>query len=411
MPEVSIIMPAYNAGRFIGEALESVLRQTFQDFEVIVVDDGSTDDTAEVVARFADPRIRYVYQENRGPEPARNSGLQLAQGNLIAFLDADDLWEPGFLAHMVSYLQAHPHVDGVYCGYRYMQVDGTPLPEVVNRVVPPEDLYETLLEGNFLSTCAVLLRRSVFTKTGSFDETLSHSGDYDMWLRIAANSRLEGVRDTLVWYRRHNMNTTLGLEKQIACHAAIVAKHFGEDVDNPSNWSPHKRLAYAGYYRLRANNALRLGDVPDCAESLAHMLSIRPDWVEQDKWYAMIVSCSVPHECIGEVQALDLGQSTRLVLAALDYLFTLPRAAWLLQHQRKIYANMYCTLARVAYWQGRTAESRKWFFKAISTYPAIMLDTHRSYWMVRYLVGGLLRPVRQIMQRRSAKSREEIVDG
>lgn len=391
MPEVSIIIPAYNSAAFIGEALQSVLNQDFNDYEVIVVDDGSTDETAEVVAKFSDHRILYIYQSNEGSASARNHGLRLARGDLIAFLDADDIWRPGYLSYMVEYLHTHSEADGVYCGYRYMKADGTPLPEIVNRVVPPEQLYNTLLEGNFLSTCTLVVRQSCFNNVGYFDVNLRQAMDYDMWLRLSRTYLLVGSPEVLVWYRRHCSNTTVNVRLQNRSLEYILQKHFGDEDSPPGEWSTEKRLAYAGYYRLRAGNLLRAGDVEGCARSIGRMLLIRPDWVNQDKWYFMLASAVVPRDRIGEIQALDLHTSARTALTVLNHLFALSEFDHLLSDRAQAFGTMYWTLATIAYWQRELSLSREWYMQAFREYPRILFDKRRGYLMARYGIAGIMR--------------------
>jgi glycosyltransferase involved in cell wall biosynthesis len=397
MPEVSVIMPAYNAARFIGEALQSVLQQTFQDFEIIVVDDGSTDDTARVVAGIGDPRIRYVYQENGGPSSARNHGLRLATGSFIAFLDADDVWEPAFLERMLSHLRTHPDLDGAYCGYRYMQADGTPLPEVVARVVPSQRLYEALLDGNFINMCSVVIRPRCFERIGGFDEALRQAEDSDLWLRAARTFQIDGVPDVLVWYRQHSCNHTLNLQVKLRSLQRLVEKHFGSDDTHADTWSAEKRLAYAAYYRMRAVILLRSKDVLGCARSLDRMLAIRPEWVREDKWYFMLVCANTERQRIGRPDAVDLRAAEADVFAALHLLSDLWNSTPGRSHVAEICGRMYWTFGTIAYYQKHIADVLKWYACAVMAYPALLLDRSKSYRMVRYTLGSIIWPFRRAL--------------
>jgi glycosyltransferase involved in cell wall biosynthesis len=137
MAKASVIIPCYNQGRYLSSALQSVQGQTFQDWEAIVVDDGSTDSTAAAVARSTDPRIRYVYQENQGLSAARNTGICSASGACLAFLDADDEWQPGFLERCLDVLRSNQRLAGVYSRTAFIDVRGTVLPQIGGEVVPP----------------------------------------------------------------------------------------------------------------------------------------------------------------------------------------------------------------------------------------------------------------------------------
>jgi glycosyltransferase involved in cell wall biosynthesis len=187
MPAVSIIMPAYNVEPYIGDAIRSALAQTFTDFELIVVDDGSTDGTAEVVKALAheDSRIQLVQQANRGLAGARNSALRASRGGFFALLDSDDLWEPEFLAEQLAIFAARPDVDivtgngWVLGGAKHGQL-ALPCPDP--RPVP--DLATIVGDERAVFIMSVV-RRRVYTTIGSFDESMRSNEDYDFWLRAA----------------------------------------------------------------------------------------------------------------------------------------------------------------------------------------------------------------------------------
>ena len=187
MPLVSVIMPAYNVAPYIGDAIRSALAQTFTDFEVIVVDDGSKDDTADVVRELArqDPRIQLVQQSNRGLAGARNSALRAARGELFALLDSDDLWEPEFLAEQVAILEAQPDVDivtgnGWYLnGAKHGQL-ARPFPDP-----RPDPTLASILADEWSVFIMTVFRRRVYTTVGTFDEDMRSNEDYDFWLRAA----------------------------------------------------------------------------------------------------------------------------------------------------------------------------------------------------------------------------------
>jgi glycosyltransferase involved in cell wall biosynthesis len=189
MPAVSVIMPAYNVETYVGDALRSALAQTFADLEVLVVDDGSTDGTAAVVAEIAagDSRVRLVRQPNRGLAGARNTGLRSARGDVFALLDSDDLWEPGFLEAQMAILQARPEVDIVTGnGWQLGGVrDGGPA-----RPYPdarPEPDLASILGDEFAVFIMSVFRRRVYEVVGCFDEALRTNEDYDFWLRAAVS--------------------------------------------------------------------------------------------------------------------------------------------------------------------------------------------------------------------------------
>jgi glycosyltransferase involved in cell wall biosynthesis len=187
MPAVTVIMPAYNVAPYVGAALRSALAQSFADFEIVVVDDGSTDGTADVVSRCAagDPRVRLVRQPNRGLAGARNTALRMARGELFALLDSDDLWEPGFLEEQVATLQAQPEVD-IVTGNGWIM--GGPQDGELARPCPdprPQPDLASILGDEFSVFIMSVFRRRVYEIVGCFDESLRTNEDYDFWLRAA----------------------------------------------------------------------------------------------------------------------------------------------------------------------------------------------------------------------------------
>lgn len=207
MPAVSVIMPAYNVGPYIGEAIQSVLAQTFTDFELVIVDDGSTDDTYDIAQRFADadPRITIVRQENRGLSAARNTALRHARADLMALLDSDDLWTPEFLASQTALLAAHPEVDIVTgnawtLGGRTHGEPARPCPDP-----RPGPNLTTILSDELAVFIMSVFRRRVYDVIGGFDESLRTNEDFDFWLRAAvAGFRFMRNDRPLGYYRRRD---------------------------------------------------------------------------------------------------------------------------------------------------------------------------------------------------------------
>jgi glycosyltransferase involved in cell wall biosynthesis len=197
-PLVSIIMPAYNYASFIAEAVASVLQQTHSNIEVIIVDDGSTDDTADVAAMLVkhDARVAYVHQNNQGPSAARNTGIQKSKGEFILFLDADDTFHPQKIqAHLEHFLQA-PDVDISYGCSRYF-LSGKP-EEIFSSIALDNENWMPCVSGNAIAVmpalvvnnimpiCSAMLRRSVVERVRGFDSTLKWVEDWDYWLRASA---------------------------------------------------------------------------------------------------------------------------------------------------------------------------------------------------------------------------------
>jgi len=195
MPAVSVIIPTYNRRELVREALASVLAQTHSDVELIVVDDGSDDGTAEVVQEFA--RVRYVYQPNRGVSAARNHGVALSSGALLAFLDSDDLWQPRKLESQVAFFTAHPQALICQTEELWLRHGVRVNPHNKHRK-SAGDIFARSLELCLVSPSAVMLRRELFKQAGGFDESLPACEDYDLWLRIAATVPIHLIETPLV---------------------------------------------------------------------------------------------------------------------------------------------------------------------------------------------------------------------
>ncbi len=204
MPAVSVVITCYNYGRFLPEAVDSALGQTHDDLEVIVVDDGSTDETPELVARWRDePRFRHVRQANAGQAAAKNHGARLARSPLVAYLDADDRWHPEKLARQVPRF-ARAEVGVVYCLSLLMDQAGQtrhPPPRKPRRVPRAGQVTAALLFENFVPFSSSVIRRDLLERVGGFDENLAMAIDWDLWLRISRHCAFDWVDAYLVDYR------------------------------------------------------------------------------------------------------------------------------------------------------------------------------------------------------------------
>jgi glycosyltransferase involved in cell wall biosynthesis len=210
MPRVSIIIPTYNRAGLLRQAIESVLAQTYRDFETVVADDGSTDDTAQVIAGYG-RAVTHVPLPHLGqPAATRNSGLRVAQGEYIAFLDSDDLFLPDKLARQVPALEADPTIGMVYSNGLYFRHDPKqPTGHVQDGLPTPSgQIFADLLRGNMLAPPVVLIRRSCLERVGPFDERPDFRAveDFDLWLRVAAGFPVLYVPGDVAAIRRHSQS-------------------------------------------------------------------------------------------------------------------------------------------------------------------------------------------------------------
>jgi glycosyltransferase involved in cell wall biosynthesis len=248
-PTVSIIIPTYNRKQSIGRSVKSVLNQTYQDFELIIVDDGSTDGTREVVAGFNDERIRYVrHEENKGEAAARNTGIKAARCDYIAYQDSDDEWLPEKLAKQMELLEhAPPEVGVIYTGFWKTQNHRrtyVPFPWVNQK---NGDIHKELLKGNFVGSPVVLIKKECFDRVGLFDERLCNLVDWEMWLRISKHYHFRCVDEPLVVAHYDSGNVSDNPHSLIDALELVLAK-------NSSELKAKKKLL--AYYRINIGNLL-----------------------------------------------------------------------------------------------------------------------------------------------------------
>ncbi len=259
---ISVIVPTYNCARFLPESLGSVLSQTYDFYETIVVDDGSTDNTKAVLNPFMQ-KIKYIHlEQNRGLPAARNAGIQSAQGKYIAFLDADDLWLPEKLQTDRESFNKYPDVGMVYSRHINIDEKGYALGDGRRKRLPSGNIFIRLFsEQNFIISSSVVVRKDVFETTGLFDEQLFNCQDWDMWLRIAFYFKVAGINKPMVKYRHNprslskNRDNVLKYQKQVIDKTYTV---FKDKMCGMSEKLYKKRLAShyakAGRYYLRIGN-------------------------------------------------------------------------------------------------------------------------------------------------------------
>lgn len=229
---VSVVIPAYNYAAYLEAAIGSVLRQDHQKFEIVVVDDGSTDNTAAIVAGFTDPRIRYIHQANAGLSAARNSGIREARNEYIAFLDADDQWLPSHLSSLLAHFSKHSASLALVASTS-LRVDalGQKFPSRANlvksdRVVPVADI---VLKTRFQPS-SVVVRKSVFEECGYFDASLRSSEDRDMWIRIGTNFRIFLQGEPTVLLRKHSANMSRQADRMRASKSIVIRRAYASRV-------------------------------------------------------------------------------------------------------------------------------------------------------------------------------------
>ena len=256
MATVSIVIPAYNAAVTLPGTLESVLGQTYSDFDVWVVDDGSSDSTATLVQAQSDPRIHLLTQPNRGAAAARNHGIEVSKGELITFLDADDLWMPEKLADQVAALEAHAQAIVAYSWTDYIDVEGQPL-YPGGRVKHHGDVYAALFQQNFIENGSnLMVRRSAIDLVGSFDPDLASVHDWELWLRLAEAGEFALVPKAQILYRVMPGSISSNLSRQEHNLRRVVE---GAMARSPQRLAPHRRASLTNLYQYLTFRSLSLG--------------------------------------------------------------------------------------------------------------------------------------------------------
>lgn len=246
MPTVSVIIPTYNREQLLGRAIQSVLAQTYQDFELIIVDDGSTDNTERLVKSFNSEKIRYIWhRENKGTSAARNTGIQSAKGDYIALQDSDDEWLPDKLEkQMRAFATAPPEVGIVYSGF-HMIITNKRKYKPSPSITPKDgDIFSSILKGEYLvSPQTTVVKRECFERAGMFDEALSSIEDWELFLRFSKHYQFKYINEPLVLYYPQPDSMSRNKSATIKVYKLILKRYF-EDIKQD------KKLLARHYLRL-----------------------------------------------------------------------------------------------------------------------------------------------------------------
>ncbi len=368
---VSVIIPTYNRAHLIGQALESVLNQTYPNTEVIVVDDGSTDNTKEVIARYDSSRVRYIYQANAGPSAARNNGVRHSEAEFISFLDSDDTYLPTKLEKQVAYLNSHPEVDVVLCLWNYVGEDRVTIVEEVTEAPTEDMLKRILLTGiwGYFPPHVPLLRRECFIRAGGFIETLPAREEQAFWMHVA----LVGGK--------------FGLVNETLCHFIATPSSRGKNIPNVARTMPlilesvftHPQLPeevarlkseiYARWYLdlgfgfLVGSKGVDSPDIDKAADFVRKGVALHPS---NDAWRPVFID-AIGEKIITSVQEDDAEAYLQTLLAQLFPPTGTPR--WVINHT---IAHLHAALAFRAYEKGCNRDARRHVFQALSHHPGLL---------------------------------------
>lgn len=279
-PLVSVVIPTFNRAEFIKGAIRSVLDQTLEDFEILVVDDGSSDATEEVVKTFKDPRVRYYRFEHMGfPAYPRNRGIELSKGKYVAFLDSDDTWLPAHLEYCQRAFSDNIGAGGVFTDFYKLYGINTLIPQnATNTKYSSSTLRDMVSKFSSIGAASnVMVRKDVFDAVGFFDENKDMAGseDWQMWVRIAWKYAFAVVPESTVILRVHGDNLTLNAENiERSTKAALDSIFYHHDILPAVK--PFYRKAYAEVNTLAAINYYASGDMKTARNRLKEALRFRP---------------------------------------------------------------------------------------------------------------------------------------
>jgi glycosyltransferase involved in cell wall biosynthesis len=254
-PVVSVVMPVFNVAPFVRLAVESVLKQTLADFEMVVVDDGSTDGTMDALQSIDDSRLEVVTQENAGSSAARNAGARRSQAPYIAFIDGDDLWSPKKLAVHIDFMKTHPGVDLTFSHSSIINEQGNPLGRFSRPVRGYISFRHLLIQNVVHNGSAVVARREALEKAGYFDTSLRSAVDHDLWLRVALirSNNVYCIPQVLTFYRMREGQITKDWRRMQQSWKTLIEKLrrvAGEDVaavEDRARAHFYRYLAYIAY--------------------------------------------------------------------------------------------------------------------------------------------------------------------
>ncbi len=394
---VSIIIPVYNQAQYLDTAIQSVLSQTYRDYEIIVVNDGSTDNTAEVACRYRD-QIHYIFQENQGLAGARNTGIRAAVGNFIALLDSDDLWLEHYLERMIALTEENPQVCVYYCAAYCVNEEGSLMEQIVGyRDIKPTALFAQILRSNFIIPSTVLIRKAIIDQAACFDMSLRSCEDWDLWLRLLASGNFfVGCPDVLVKYRIHSKSLSANVSKMQSSYSSVVEKHFGLDDGLYDVWDEMKQFAYGGLYRyMLLTNIQRLGDWDH--PQLLHKAILSDPFVGSDlDFFYELALGNQPVGYRGSDQQLELMKNAEKIEKLLVKLFHIEPVEYIQEHVHVICGTAFKAIGLAAYNTDQFALCRKYLIAAIKHQPVLLV---KEKWILGNILKSFLGKSRKFFQK------------
>jgi glycosyltransferase involved in cell wall biosynthesis len=385
IPLVSVIIPNYNHARYVSDAINSVLNQSYRNIEIIVVDDGSADNSREVIERFSE-KVQYIYQENAGLSAARNTGIQASRGVLIGVLDADDMYETAFVSTLVAALNSSSSADGIYCGYQFVDQENNLLPQVESRSILSEDLYEAMLDGNFFVPESVFLYRYVYDDIGLFDEALRACEDWDVWLRVTKKYRVIHAPEILTRHRILAGSMSTDPLRMLTARLSVLKKHVG---DEPlTGGSSIVNRAYGRAYLGSCIEYMQYRDSYHAYECFQKMANICPELLVEVDTYYQLGCGDQPKGHMGDLTSLNVKRNAIPLLVMMKRLYVDSDTSDQVKRlERASFAMAYHSLGLLAYGTREFGEARKFFLRAVLNNLKLLFNRQIISLWVKSLLG------------------------
>lgn len=389
-PLVTVVVPVYNRTVYLGAAIESVFAQTLADWELIVVDDGSQEDVAGFLARYADSRITFIRQDNQGNAAARNAGIVRACGRYVVCLDSDDVWLPEMLEACVATLEANPEVDVAFVQWQKINAEGVLLPKGPEPEPRRGDLLEPLLLGYPILPSAALARRQRFREWGGYTRGLD---DWELWMRWAIQGcRFFCIAQPLLRYRIHAGNLNLNWSSRRQAHFAMLDAVYAR-TDLPAIAYALRDRAYARQHGHFAELAWLVGRTADAVADFVQAVRLNPAYLSDLDFLTRIACAQEGRLDAGPLCTLDLDRAERALIQSLDALFTpmlqsadLPLA--ICRKRAVAYGRAYLVLARLAYSLNHDmAAARRLLRCSLIAWPATVWHSDWVRWIARAWIG------------------------
>ncbi|NLE45720.1 MAG: glycosyltransferase family 2 protein [Chloroflexi bacterium] len=381
-----VVVPVYNRIIYLAPAIDSVARQSFENWELAVVDDGSDEDVRGLVEQYKDRRVRYIRQSNQGNAAARNRGIACSDSEYVACLDSDDVWEPEFLQTCVRHLDAERDIDVAHTQVHHIDEQGQLLPLRVGPAPHDGDLLEKLLLGYPILPSSALARRSCFERWGMYTPGLD---DWELWLRWAAQGcRFSCIERPLLRYRLHNQNYALAYDRRRAVHFAMLDEFYDQE-GLPEAAIRLREYAYANQHLRFAVLAWQVGQRHSGTADFITAILRHPEFLADRSVYTQIACAHQGRLLAGTPQNLSLQLAEDSVTQCLICLFDRSTPTKSIATRRcEAYGWAYLALAQLAYGVAHDMrQARRWLWRAARHYPSLVVRSDWAAWLLRSVIG------------------------